>query len=93
MRVRSREEIQASLDGSGQLCGYAFMDGMWQYCGTRRRVYKRVNQFLDERDYRMKKLERTVLLEGAICEGTEKYGPCDRACYYFWREEWLEKLD
>jgi hypothetical protein len=25
--------------------------------------------------------------------GTPDYGRCDRACFYFWREEWLEKLD
>jgi len=48
-----------------------------------------VQRFLDERDYRVKKARGIVLLEGLTCEGTRDYGPCDRNCYYFWREEWL----
>jgi len=27
------------------------------------------------------------------CQGTPDLGRCDRSCFYFWREEWLEKLD
>jgi len=27
------------------------------------------------------------------CQGTSDYGRCDRSCFYFWREEWLEKIN
>ena len=69
------------------------MDGMWQYCGTEQRVLRVVKQFLDERDYLMKKCKGIVILDGIICDGTKWFGQCDRCCYYFWREEWLEKID
>ena len=89
VRVRSREEILATLDAWYFLKGCGFMGEMWQYCGTEQRVLKPVRRFLDERDYRVKKSRGIVLLEGLTCEGTRDYGPCDRNCYYFWREEWL----
>jgi glycosyltransferase involved in cell wall biosynthesis len=92
VRVRSAGEIKAMLTPWGELNGCAFMDQMWQYCGTTQTVLKPVRQFLDERDYRMKKTRGIVLLEGAICPGMSDYGPCDRSCYFFWREEWLEKI-
>jgi len=93
VRVRSKEEIEATLDHWKQLKGCTFMVEMQPYCGTTLRVLKPVERFLDERDYRFKRTKGIVFLEGAICEGTERFGPCDRSCFYFWREEWLEKID
>jgi hypothetical protein len=93
VRVRSREEIQATLDPWNYLKGCGFMEEMWQYCGTNQRVLKPVRKFLDERDYRVKKTRGIVLLEGLHCEGTIDYGRCDRNCYYFWREEWLDEIE
>jgi hypothetical protein len=68
------------------------MPDMWQYCETSQRVFKVVERFVDERDYRLKKGTGIILLEGLICEGTADYGRCDRSCFYFWRVEWLEKI-
>jgi hypothetical protein len=93
VRVRPREEIEATLDFFGELRGCLFMESMAQYCGTEQRVLKPVERFVDERDYRVKKAKGLILLEGLVCEGTPDYGRCDRACFYFWREEWLEKID
>ncbi len=93
VRVRSEEEIKASLSAWGELKGCLFMDAQRQYCGTTQRVLKPVERFVDERDYRVKKAKGVVLLEGIICGGTPDYGRCDRACFYFWREEWLEQVD
>jgi hypothetical protein len=92
VRVRSREEIEATLDRWGELNGCAFMDDMAQYCDTVQRVFKPVERFMDERDYRMKKVKGLILLEGGICPGHPGLGRCDRSCFYFWREEWLEKI-
>ena len=92
VRVRSRDEIQATLDRWNRLKGCTFMEEMWPYCGTIQRVYKRVEKFLDERDYLIKRCKGIVLLEGIMCEGTKNFGQCDRSCFYFWKEEWLEKL-
>jgi hypothetical protein len=93
VRVRSKEEIQATLNRWGELKGCSFMPEMWPYCSTTQRVLKPMERFLDERDYRVKKSKGIVLLEGAICQGTTNFGRCDRSCFFFWREEWLEKLD
>jgi hypothetical protein len=93
VRVRSRDEIEATLNHWRQLRGCTFMSEMAQYCGTEQRVFKRMERFVDERDLRVKKVNGIVLLEGLRCEGTAEFGRCDRACLYFWREEWLERID
>lgn len=93
VRVRSEEEIKATLDFWGQLKNCRFMSDMYPYCGTTQRVLKAVERFVDERDNRAKKSRGIVLLEGVYCQGTPDLGRCDRSCFYFWREEWLEKLD
>jgi hypothetical protein len=92
VRVRSREEIGATLDHWRSLKGCGFLNEMAGYCGTTQRVLKRVERFIDERDYRSKRASGIVLLEGVLCSGTGTTGRCDRACFFFWREEWLEKL-
>jgi hypothetical protein len=92
VRVRSEDEIRATLDRWNELKGCAFIDEMAEYCGTTQRVFKSVKRFVDERDYQAKKVRGIVLLEGAICNGTAYYGKCDRSCLYFWREEWLERI-
>jgi hypothetical protein len=92
VRVRSREEIGATLDRWGYLQGCGFLDEMAAYCGTTQKVLKRVERFIDERDYRLKKASGIVLLEGVMCPGTSTTGRCDRSCLFFWRDEWLEKL-
>ena len=92
VRVRSREEIQSTLDRWDRLHGCSFMEEMWEYCGTKQHVFKRVQRFLDERDYLVKKCKGTVLLQDVFCKGTVDFGRCDRSCLLFWREEWLEKL-
>lgn len=93
VRIRSEQEIQATLDCWGALKGCAFMPEMVPYCDTTQRVLKPVEIFLDERDYRLRKAQGIVLLENLMCQGTKVYGRCDRSCFYFWRQEWLEKLE
>ncbi|GAB4471710.1 MAG: hypothetical protein Kow00124_09070 [Anaerolineae bacterium] len=92
VRVRSKEEIEATLDNWGQLKGCGFMPEMEQFCGTTQRVLKRVERFVDERDLRVKRAKGLIFLDGVFCTGTADFGPCDRTCYFFWREEWLEKI-
>lgn len=92
VRVRSKEEVQATLDNWNYLKGCGFMSEMWRFCGTEQTVRRPVRRFLDERDNHVKKCSGIVLLENVICDGTVDYGACDRSCFFFWREEWLEKL-
>jgi hypothetical protein len=92
VRVRSWEEIEATLDPFKELKGCAFLVEMKEFCGTTHRVFQVLERFLDERDYKVKKVKGVVLLEGVICRGTPVFGRCDRSCLLFWRQEWLEKV-
>ncbi|NJC98094.1 MAG: hypothetical protein C3F07_16030 [Anaerolineales bacterium] len=92
VKVRSWDEIQSTLDPFKELKGCAFLPDMKQYCGTTQRVLQVMERFLDERDYKVKKVHGIVLLENVICRGTPAFGRCDRNCHLFWRAEWLEKV-
>jgi hypothetical protein len=93
VRVRSLDEIQSTLNRFKELKGCAFLEDMKQYCDTEQRVFKVLERFLDERDYKVKKAKGIVLLEDVYCQGTPVFGRCDRSCLSFWREEWLEKIE
>lgn len=92
VRVRSLEVISGTLDPFKELKGCAFLPEMHQYCGTEQRVFKSMQHFMDERDYKLKKTRGLILLENNFCTGTPAFGRCDRSCFLFWREEWLEKI-
>ena len=92
VRVRSMAEIRSTLDPFSELKGCAFLPEMHQYCGTEQRVFKSMQRFMDERDYKLKKTKGLILLENNFCQGTPVFGKCDRSCFLFWREEWLEKI-
>lgn len=93
VRVRTQREIRQTLNRWNQLRGCTFMNEMWKYCNTTQKVLRRVEKILDENDYLVKSCSGIVLLEGLMCEGTRGFGRCDRCCHFFWREEWLEKLE
>lgn len=93
VRVRSQAEIEATLDRWNRLKGCVFMPEMTRFCDSRQRIFKRVEKFLDERDYLIKKANGLYLLEGVLCSGTVDFGPCDRSCFFFWRPEWLIRID
>lgn len=92
VRVRSKEEIEATLDSRRKLKGCSFMYEQQLYCGTEQRVFKVMEHFVDERDLKLKKCRGLVLLDGVMCQGSRDWGRCDRSCFIFWREEWLEKV-
>ena len=93
VRIKSKQEILALLDPWLEQKGCGFMEEMWVYCDTEQVVRNRVEKFMDEATLRMRTSKGIVLLEGLMCEGTIDFGRCDRSCFYFWREEWLEKIE
>jgi len=95
VRVRPLEEIKRTLDTNGACSGCAFLKPMAAYCGRELRVARRMDHFFDERRWRMLKCRNIVLLEGVYCDGSghpDTRG-CERMCFFFWRTEWLEKID
>jgi hypothetical protein len=85
-------EIQATLDAKGYYQGCYFMPAMAKHCGRRLRVLKPVRFMYDECTHRALRFKETVLLEGALCEGHIGRA-CDRSCYFFWKEAWLERAE
>ena len=95
VRIRSKEQILQTLDKDNMLEGCYFMDEMWQYCGSQYKVFKRVDYFFDERGAKFYKACNTVLLKDLYCSGklANLMPRCDRNCYVFWKEDWLEKIE
>lgn len=91
VEIKSEAEILATVDKLGRMKGLQFMPQMRQYCGTRARVYKRLERLLFEESQQRRRVTNTVILEGLICDG-DGVG-CDRSCFFFWREAWLRRTD
>ena len=89
--VKPVDEIMATLDGNRRHKGLLWMTGMGKYCGKQYRVRGRVERILLETNGELRKMKNTVLLEGVMCDGSA-FGRCDRSCFHFWRETWLERV-
>jgi len=92
VRVRTAEEILATLDEKGRADGLPFMPEMLQFAGREMRVYKRADKTCDtiHMTGTTRKLDRTVHLLGARCDGSA-HGGCQAGCLMFFREDWLER--
>ena len=95
VRVKSYEEILATIDSGNQNRGLFFDAEMAPNCGGTYRVKARVEKFIDEQTGRMRKLKTpAVILEGVHCRS--RYSDnrlfCPRSIYTWWREVWLEKI-
>ena len=89
VRVKSREDIEATLDYQGRNRGMAFAPDMIRYCGGIYRVAHRVERSIVEWSGELRPMNHTVALENVTCSGLHQQG-CPRACYHLWREIWLE---
>jgi hypothetical protein len=96
VRVRTPEEIAATVDNTGHNRGLSFDREMLRYCGQTLRVKARVNQIIDETSGRMLHIKRdAIILEGSVCSGECSPGRwfCPREIWAYWREAWLERVD
>ena len=92
VRVRSREEILATLDSGNKNRGMSFDGEMLKYCGCEARVLRRVEHIIDEGTGRMLHFANPcIVLEDVVCTG-DFHRVCPRAIYPYWREIWLEKV-
>ncbi|MCX7974664.1 MAG: hypothetical protein N3B16_09220 [Candidatus Aminicenantes bacterium] len=92
VEVRPESEIRSTLDDKNKAGGLYFMPGMWKYCGGRFRVLARVDRMISEKTGDIRKLNRTVILQGITCDG-QAHGGCQRGCYVFWKDIWLKRID
>jgi len=91
VEIKSEAEISATLDPQSKHRGLLFSLEMRRFCGRRFRVFKPVRKIFLEESRQSRELKNTVLLEGVHCDGSGF--DCDRACFYFWREAWLRRVD
>ncbi len=92
VRVRSRDQVIATLDPERKNRGLSFDAEMAEYCGREYRVLARVNQIIEEHTGRMISLRDCVILEGVICTG-KHYQYCPRSIFPYWREVWLDLVE
>jgi hypothetical protein len=96
VRVRSLQEIMATLSTKRRNRGLSFVPEMVPFCGGEYRVLGRPTQFIDERTGKMiHPPKECIVLEGVICQGHLSRGRlfCPRAIQPFWREVWLERVE
>jgi hypothetical protein len=90
VRVRSADEIRASLDWQGRRDRLKFMPEMYQWVGQRFRVAKKVERVVESGEPATTR-HPFYILEGLQCSGAVlgSRGPCDRACSILWHADWL----
>jgi hypothetical protein len=95
VRVRSKQEIELTLNGNFRNRGMWFDVEMVPYCGKGPfRVLKRVDRIINEKTGEMMKLKNPcIILDGITCSGNYLYQRMfsRRHEYPYWREIWLER--
>jgi hypothetical protein len=93
VRVKSKEEILATLDADLLNRGMGFDEEMSRYCGRVARVQSRVQRCIDESTGAMLTMKYPcIVLENIVCAGAFNVS-CPREFIPFWREIWLERVD
>ena len=91
VRVKSREEIVATLDVGERNRGLSFDKEMVPFCGGTYRVLRRVKKIIDEPTGKLIDMKRDcIILDEAACQGWY-HELCPRGLYPFWREIWLTR--
>ncbi|MDF5755009.1 hypothetical protein [Spongiactinospora sp. TRM90649] len=92
VRIKSKAEIMATLNGDLLNRGMGFEEEMARYCGQTARVRTRVERCIDEKSGRMLKMKNPcIILEDIVCAGVYNAN-CPREFVPFWREIWLERV-
>jgi hypothetical protein len=90
--VKSKEEIEATLNDELLNRGMGFEGEMSRFCGRTAVVQSRVERCIDERTGQMLRMKSPcIILEKIVCEGAYHVA-CPREYAPFWREVWLERV-
>src|SRR5262249_17430198 len=96
VQVKSKAEIERTLDTTGKTRGLWFDREMLPYCGQKHTVLRPMERFIEERTGEMIELKSdAVILDGVVCHGYDSVNRwfCPRAIYPWWRESWLERVE
>jgi len=96
VRVRELSEIKKTLDSHHKYQGLEYTPAMDGFCGGTFTVFNRIENAFDERRWKMSRVKNVVLLKDVFCDGESGMGldwdGCDRRCFLWWKEAWLERL-
>jgi hypothetical protein len=95
VRIKSYDEIRATLDQDFRNRGLRFDAEQVPFCGGDYRVHSRVSRIIDEKSGKMLDFKNPCLiLEGVACESrySDRRMHCPRAIYSYWREAWVERV-
>ena len=95
VRVKSYQEILATVDMDNKNRGLSFDKELVPFCGGTYRVRTRVNKFIEEKTGKMSTMKTAaIILENVWCQA--RYSDCrlfcPRSIYSWWREVWLERV-
>ena len=95
VRIKSHDEILATLNTRSRNRGLYWDAEEVPYCGGTYQVLKRVSKIINERTGKMREMQTPCLiLDSVICES--RYSECrlfcPRSIYSYWREIWLERV-
>lgn len=91
VRVKSHDEIKQTLDAAGRNRGLLFEPEMSDYSGKRFQMDFSIKRMIHEETGEMLHLKNTVALKGLTCQGLCAKS-CPRSNYWFWREDWLDRV-
>lgn len=92
VEIKSRQEIEETLNEDGENRGMRFGITQVDYCGQRARVLARVEKIIDDRTGRLITMKTPcIILDGVTCK-PECFQFCPRAIYPYWREIWLRRV-
>ena len=93
VRIKSKDEIAATLDSKRLNRGLGFEEEMARYCGTIATVIRRVERCIDDRTGRLLTMKNPcIVLDSVVCRGVY-HDNCPREFLPFWREIWLERVE
>jgi hypothetical protein len=92
VRIKTRDEIERTLDSNFKNRGLWFDEEMTRFCGGTYKVLARVSRQIDERSGKMVTFKTPCIsLEGVTATGEyHEFAPLDERI--FWREIWLERI-
>ena len=95
VRVKSHDEILATLTTANKNRGMYWDAEVVPFCGKEFKVLKRVTKIIDEKTGKMQQMKNPcIILDEVACESRYSFCRmfCPRAIYPYWREIWLNRV-
>ena len=96
VRVKSHDEILATVTVGNMNRGMYWDAELVPYCGGAYRVLKRVTRIIEEKNGKMLEMKTPcIVLDSVVCQARYTSGRmlCPKSMYPYWREIWLERIE